>query len=159
MIRLANLNDLDSILKIYAYARNFMKESGNPTQWNDNFPPEELLINDIDSQQLYVYEENNRIHGVFALIIGEDPTYATIDNGAWLSDTKYGTIHRVASDGQTKGVFTKIIDFCNSKISHLRVDTHSNNKIMQHIISKNNFVRCGIIYVRDGSPRIAYERL
>lgn len=28
-----------------------------------------------------------------------------------------------------------------------------------HVISKNGFKRCGIIYVADGTPRIAFERL
>ena len=30
---------------------------------------------------------------------------------------------------------------------------------MQHLIEKNGFQRCGIIYVEDGSPRIAYEKI
>ena len=39
----AERKDLPRILEIYAYARNFMKETGNPDQWKDNFPPETLL--------------------------------------------------------------------------------------------------------------------
>ena len=30
---------------------------------------------------------------------------------------------------------------------------------MQNVIEKNGFNRCGIIYVKDGSERIAYEKL
>ena len=29
--------------------------------------------------------------------------------------------------------------------------------MMQHVLEKNGFVPCGIIYVEDGSPRIAYQ--
>lgn len=32
-------------------------------------------------------------------------------------------------------------------------------QIMQHLICKNGFQKCGIIYVEDGSPRIAYEKI
>ena len=30
---------------------------------------------------------------------------------------------------------------------------------MQHILEKNGFVSCGTIYVADGSPRIAYQKV
>ena len=42
MIRLAVLEDFTSIMSIYAYARSFMQETGNPNQWGNHFPPEEL---------------------------------------------------------------------------------------------------------------------
>ena len=158
MIRNATLDDLPIILEIYKYAREFMKNNGNPTQWKNNFPPEELLINDIKKKQLFVYENNGVINGVFAFIIGEDATYKYIE-GNWLSDDIYGTIHRVASDGSEKGLLNKIVDFCSKNISHIRIDTHEDNKVMQHVIEKNGFTKCGIIYVADGSPRIAYEKI
>lgn len=159
MIELATENDLNRILSIYEYAREFMKNNGNESQWKNSFPPKELIAQDIEKRQLYVYVENNNIHGVFAFIIGEDETYRYIEEGNWLSNELYGTIHRVASDGQVKGILNKVIDYCNGKISHLRIDTHENNKIMQHIVLKNGFTRCGIIHVEDGSPRIAFEKI
>lgn len=159
MIRLATKKDLETILNIYDYARDFMKRNGNETQWYDNFPPQELLEADIAKKQLYVYEEDDKVHGVFAFIIGNDRTYEYIEDGKWLSNELYGTIHRVASDGEIKGLVSKIVDFCEKKIKHLRIDTHANNKIMQHNILKNGFTQCGIIYVDDGSPRIAYEKI
>lgn len=159
MIRLATKKDLDIVLNIYAYARDFMKRNGNETQWQDKFPPRELLEDDIAKKQLYVYEENDKVHGVFAFIIGSDSTYEYIEDGKWLSDELYGTIHRVASDGEIKGLVSKIVSFCEKKIKHLRIDTHANNKIMQHNILKSGFTQCGIIYVDDGSPRIAYEKI
>ena len=102
--------------------------------------------------------QNGHIHAVFAFIIGKDPTYDRIEQGRWLSKTVYGTIHRVAGDGQIKGVFDLVMAFCNKRIRHLRIDTHQDNKVMQHLILKNGFQKCGIIYVADGSPRIAYEK-
>lgn len=159
MIRLAKYDDLNRILNIYEHARQFMRENGNETQWNNNYPSKELLKEDIDNGQLYVFETDNIIHGVFAFVIGEDETYKQIKEGKWLSDSLYGTIHRVASDGIVKGLLNKVIEYCETKISHLRIDTHENNKIMQHLIIKNGFIKCGIIYVEDGTPRIAYEKV
>jgi RimJ/RimL family protein N-acetyltransferase len=45
-----------------------------------------------------------------------------------------------------------------AQIPNIRIDTHRDNAIMQHLLEKNGFVKCGIIYVEDGSPRIAYQK-
>lgn len=164
MVRLAKEEDLIRILEIYKIARNFMKENGNPTQWGEHFPSKELLEEDIEKQHLYVItnevnedDTEESIHGVFAFIVGEDETYKIIEDGAWISREIYGTIHRLASSGAKGGIFKECIDFCKKQINHLRVDTHHDNKKMQYLISKHGFKECGIIYVKDGSRRIAYE--
>jgi len=38
------------------------------------------------------------------------------------------------------------------------VDTHRDNRVMQQIITSQGFTYCGIIYVSDGSPRLAYQK-
>ena len=170
MIRQAEMADFPQILAIYRKAREFMKENGNPSQWGDTFPREEVLRNDIEEKRhLYVItrgETGETIAGVFALIIGPDPTYAVIEpcegdpparSGFWLSDSLYGTIHRLASGGRAHGIFAEAIAYSRRQIAHLRIDTHEDNLIMQHLIERAGFSRRGIIYTDDGSPRIAYE--
>ena len=70
--------DFDDILRIYACAREYMKHSGNPTQWRESFPPEALINDDIWEKRNYVVEADGGIHGLFAFILGADPTYARI---------------------------------------------------------------------------------
>ncbi len=160
MFRGATRSDLEQILEIYAHARKAMKESGNPTQWGDNFPPQELLEEDIDSNRLFVCVVNGQLEAVFAFILGPDPTYAKIEDGHWLNDTlPYGTIHRLASAGHRKGIATDVITWCLEHCESLRADTHEDNKIMQHLLEKNGFTRCGIITTDDGTPRIAYQKM
>ena len=53
MFRGAVRGDLPQILRIYAHAREAMAASGNPTQWGDNFPPQELLREDTYFNPLY----------------------------------------------------------------------------------------------------------
>ena len=159
MIISAAEKNLPEILNIYEYAGTFMAKNGNPAQWKGGYPQKEILIRDIKEKQLYVCRDVHTIYGVFAFIIGEDPTYARIENGAWLSGAPYGTIHRIAGNGVKKGVFAEALSFCESKISHLRIDTHRDNRIMRHLIEKHGFQKCGIIHVADGSPRIAYEKI
>ena len=98
-----------------------------------------------------------QIVGGFAFIIGREPNYAVIENGAWHSDQPYGTIHRIASNGQAKGIACACFDFCHSKIDCLRIDTHADNKPMQNAIGSYGFRYCGIIHVADGTPRNAYD--
>ena len=160
MFRGATRTDLEQILKIYAHARQAMKASGNPTQWGDHFPPQELLEEDIDSNRLFVCVVNGQIEAVFAFILGADPTYAVTEGGHWLNDTlPYGTIHRLASAGRRKGIATEVITWCLEHCESLRADTHQDNQIVQHLLEKNGFTRCGIIHVEDGTPRIAYQRM
>lgn len=158
-IRTATMDDLDAIEAIYAHARRFMAESGNPTQWGATHPPRAMLLQDIALGQLYLAEEAGQPCGVFAFILGDDPTYAIIEQGSWLSDAPYGVIHRIASNGNVHGLLRHAVDFCAAKTAHLRIDTHADNAIMQRQIIKCGFTRCGIIRVRDGSPRIAFERV
>ena len=156
MIRLATTSDLPRIFEVYAVARQLMRESGNPTQWGDHFPPHDLLRADIPKKQLYVVERDGVIHAAFALVFGEDPSYGSIE-GAWRSNAPYATIHRVGSDG-TGGIFAEVIDFCRQQSPNLRIDTHHHNRPMQHLAVKHGFRESGVVYMfDDGTPRIAYE--
>ena len=156
-VSLAQMPDFPEILKLYSRSREFMAKNGNPTQWGSHYPPVELLEEDIASGRLYVVRDPLGIHGVFAFLIGTDPTYLRID-GAWHAQKTYGTIHRVASDG-TGGVFSEILRFCRKQIPYLRIDTHEKNLVMRHVLEKNGFQYCGTILTDDGTPRHAYDRL
>lgn len=158
MVRKATQQDFSRILEIYAYARSFMAQNGNPTQWGKTYPDAKLLQEDLSEERLYVVTCGDKVCGVFMFTIGADPTYALIDDGAWHSDALYGTIHRIAGDG-SGGVFRACLDYCKNRINYLRIDTHENNKIMQHVVTQAGFRRCGIIYTDDGTPRIAFDRI
>lgn len=164
-IRKANLEDMNRILEIYAYARDFMVKRGNPKQWAEKgYPAQSLLAEDIEKGELYVMvteesegEEPMNICGVFAYPVGQDPTYARIEDGAWLSDRPYGTIHRIAGDGTVRGLLRQAVDFGLTLTDCIRIDTHADNLVMQEAIKKCGFTYCGIIYAADGTPRYAYQ--
>lgn len=158
IVRKANREDLTRIKEIYAYARSFMANTGNPNQWGANHPPVTQLEDDIQKGDLYVMTDETQIHGVFFFYIGEDPTYNKIDGGTWRSDSPYGNIHRIAGDG-SGSILRTAVEFGKQHIGHLRIDTHEDNKVMQRAITKQGFQRRGIIYIADGSPRIAYDLL
>ncbi len=156
-VRNANMSDLDKIMNIYRIAQKFMIKNGNPTQWGSEYPSRDLIISDINNNKCKVIEDESEIHAVFALFDGIDPTYVNICDGEWLNEEPYLTIHRIASDGKSHGIFKTALDYCKDLTNNIRIDTHQNNLIMQKLIERNGFVKCGTIYVSDGSPRIAYQ--
>lgn len=158
-IRQAEMADYVKMQEIYAYARLQMKQNGNPHQWGDRYPLAETILESIQQKTAYVAVQNGEICGTFVFLIWDDPTYAVIEEGAWLNDAPYGVIHRVARGEHTNGLLAAVLAFCEEKIGNLRIDTHADNHIMQHLLEKHGFVRCGIIHIADGSPRIAYQKI
>lgn len=156
-VRTAAPQDEARILEIYKIARETMKATGNPTQWGDTYPPDALIRADIQTGRCHVICEGNAIIGVFALCEGRDPHYAVIENGAWLSDAPYAALHRVAGDSAYHGVFHAMTAYAQTLGCDLRIDTHSDNRIMQRLIERSGFTKCGTVYMEDGTPRIAYQ--
>lgn len=160
-IRKAERKDLSDILRIYAYARAFMKANGNPDQWGNVYPSTELIQEDMEKGICYVCTEGEHIAGVFVFFQGEDPTYRVIREGNWHRNSPYGVLHRVASDGSIRGISKFCFDFAKENCDYLRIDTHKDNIPMQNTLAKNGFRKCGIIDTysdtNDGSPRIAYD--
>ena len=158
-IRKTTTADLDRVMEIYDIARDFMAKNGNPTQWGDGYPVRSLIEEDIERGESYVFVDGDTVHGVFMFMQRVEPTYATLENGSWLDDEPYGTIHRIASDGTYKRIFDLCVEFCEKITTNLRVDTHNDNYPMQKAIERNGFTKCGTIYMlHDGTPRIAYHR-
>lgn len=156
-IRNASMSDMEDIMRIYEQARIFMAQNGNPNQWKTTYPQNYIVENDINSQTLYVAEYEKRIVAVFYFDITRDETYEVIKEGNWLNDDVCGVIHRVASDKTVKGIFKECLEYCKGKIGNIKIDTHKDNKVMQHVLEKNGFKRCGIVYVENNEERIAYQ--
>ena len=154
----AERSQLPQILKIYADARQYMRDTGNPNQWGADRPEEATLREDIAKGQLYLCMDTQQILGVFAYIPGIDPTYLVIEGGQWLNEAPYGVIHRIAVAQHQKGVASFCFRWALEQCPDLRIDTHHDNLPMQKALAKNGFTRCGIIYLANGDPRIAYHK-
>ncbi len=162
MIRKANKNDIAQIMAIFKQAVIDLKEQ-NIDQWQNNYPNEASILEDINEKNAYVLEENDQIYGYYYLTFDKEENYEYIEDGKWLSEEKYGTIHRIVVDSkyQNQGFAQKLFNHALATAimneSNLRIDTHKDNIKMQKFIKKNYFVYCGIIYVSDKTPRYAYE--
>lgn len=160
-IRKSTTEDIPVMQAIFAEAKKIMRADGNLLQWTGGYPSDELLLADIQKGHSHlVIDEDGRVIATFAFIIGVDPTYLKIYEGAWLEDTStYGTIHRIASLPEAHGIARTVFDYAWSFVSNLRVDTHRDNKIMQHVVTDYGFQYCGIIYLRNGDERLAFQKI
>lgn len=159
IIEKATIKDLDDAMALYEKARAFMRVAGNPHQWQGGYPSRELIKADIESGSLYVCREDGKAVAVFFFAIGDDPTYAKIDGGSWLTNGSYGVLHRIAVGESGKGIAAKCFDFCLERCESLRLDTHKDNIPMQTAVKKHGFSYCGIIYLQNGDERIAFEKI
>ena len=155
-VRKANAGEIGAILEIYAGARDFMKKSGNPTQWSGGYPDKEVIKADVEAERLYVLCEGDEIFGVFALFTDGDPDYNVID-GAWLNSLPYAAMHRVASAGKRGGVFAECVNYVLSRFDDIRIDTHEDNIPMQRSLERFGFIRCRKVYITRAGERIAYH--
>lgn len=172
-IRHSTPDDLPQMQHIFADARQKMIAAGNPHQWADSYPSDATLLDDMAHRCSYIVEQEGQAIATFVLAFGIEPTYQKIYEGAWLDEgpspnplvntdkgfaRPYATIHRIASLDGVHGIADFVFRWAFTQIDNIRIDTHRDNKPMQHLLDKNGFRYCGIIYLEDGDERLAYQR-
>jgi len=142
--------------------------SKNIDQWQDGYPNEEVILNDISNHESFIV--NNKSNDIMATTMfttQPESTYLSID-GTWLTakNAKYGVIHRMAVGGNYRklGIAKFIFKTCeqklkDNKIVSMRIDTHKDNKDMQGLLKKLGYVYCGIILLANSDQRLAFEKL
>ena len=161
--RKAELSETAPIWKILQQAIIRRKEDGSE-QWQDGYPNPAVVANDIEKGQGFVLLEGEIIIGYSAVLINDEPAYATIE-GKWLSNADFVVIHRVAisetylGKGLAKMIIREIENFARDKnIYSIKADTNFDNIPMMKIFENLGYTLCGEVYFR-GSPRKAYEKV
>lgn len=159
--------DLPGMLKLVGQAQAFMATL-NIDQWQDGYPDEAILAEDIRLGRIYVFDDDGAIASITVMTDEPEPVYAEID-GRWLNDGRYLTIHRMALDdahrhsGLAAKIITHAVEMATElKLGSVRADTHRGNAAMRRFLEKNGFRECGLVtYItKAGDPlRVAYERL
>ena len=178
-IRPMKEQDIPQLLELYAHARKYMLEVGNPNQWADDYPSRKILLEDINNGGYVILDEkSNDVHNgnqkenqiknnkkkptiIGAFILEENAhelAYDTID-GKWLNNDPYAVIHRCATLHNQKGIGQFFMDWCFEKCSNIRVDTHKDNLPMIKFLEKNHFTYCGIVHYEKVGARLAYQKL
>ena len=157
-------NEENIAMDIINQAKAYLKEQGID-QWQTGYPNVETILGDIATQKGYFIMEDDRIFGYMCIDYDGEPAYLEL-KGDWLSaaDAPYVVVHRLAFAKESRGkgladvAFRLVEEQAGAKrIQQFRVDTDNDNKIMQHVLQKNGFTYCGVIWF-DNSEKIAFEK-
>ncbi|HZH87296.1 MAG TPA: GNAT family N-acetyltransferase [Brumimicrobium sp.] len=160
--RKANNEDTLVIWNILQQAIARRKADGSK-QWQDGYPNENVIQDDINKNAGYVLTENDKIIGYCAVLINDEPEYANIQ-GKWKTNGNFVVYHRVAiaeshlGKGLAKVMLKFIEQFAlENKIYSIKADTNFDNVAMLALFEKLAYEYCGEVFFR-GSARKAYEK-
>ena len=159
-IRKSTLVDLPTILNLRDQAREIMRSYGNIYQWPEGYPRDDMFLKDIELGGSHVMlNEEGTIVGTFALLPSPEVTYNVIYDGQWLNEEPYYVIHRIASTPDSHGILDALLDYCENRVSNIRIDTHEANVIMRKGLEKHGYQYCGIIHLLNGDERMAFQKI
>lgn len=160
--RKANQSDLKQMMTIVTHAQKDLKAM-NVDQWQNGYPNETVLTEDILKEKAYVLDGDGMIAALMVCSMNDESTYDPLKT--WKAN-EYLVIHRFAVHKllQRQGIASLMIEHAKQLavkncIFSLRIDTHEKNVRMRRFLEKNHFEERGIIYLKDGNPRVAYELL
>lgn len=164
LIKRTTENDVTRVMEIIEGAKEEIKNLGID-QWQNGYPNENTIKNDISRGEAYILEENGKIVATAMLSFEGEPTYNNIEEGNWITNDKYGVIHRIAVDNSitNKGYASKLLykleQICKKmEVYSVKIDTHEGNIPMQKLLEKNGYQYCGIIYLEE-TPTVSGKRL
>lgn len=163
--RKAAAEDVAEIMPIIQAAQQQFRER-NISQWTNGYPDEATITEDIRRGESYVLTESGEIVASTAISAREETTYRTIYEGEWMTREDYLVIHRLAvkNDSKNRGFASLLLKETEkmartSSIPSVKVDTHEQNVPMQQLLLSHGYIYCGVIYLTEGSKRLAYEKL
>ena len=163
IIRYAQPSDTERIMLIIADAQRFLRNCG-VDQWQDGYPNRGRIEQDLAEGIGHVIEENDRVVAYGAVILTGEEAYRAIDGG-WLSDEEnYVVVHRmcvadeVVGQGFGRRFMEAVEQLSRGRVRSFRVDTHADNRVMQSLLPRLGFTRCGTIRI-DGRPFEAFEKI
>ncbi len=159
---LAKPEEAKSCLEILKMGKAFQNAQGFE-QWTNCYPNLQTIEQDIQDQTGYVLKVDKQIAGYMSISFQEEPAYAIIQ-GKWNTSSPYAVIHRLGLSDAFRGlglgsyIFSLIEDLClKNGIYTIRIDTHQANLPMQHVLAKQGFSKCGIIWIHGGE-RLAFDK-
>lgn len=157
--------DINQVMEVIEQGRAYLKSSG-VDQWQNGYPNEEIIKEDIADGIGYVLEYDGKVVGTVAASFGGEPWYNNIYDGKWITNDDFLVIHRLAvSDGvRGKGAALEILrqteEMCLQRgVRSIKIDTHEDNVIMQKFVKKYGFEYCGMVILGSEGERLCFEKV
>ncbi|MFI3314554.1 MAG: GNAT family N-acetyltransferase [Rikenellaceae bacterium] len=158
-IVLAKMCQIEQIMPLYCNAREFMARNGNANQWINGYPTQDLIEKEILDKKMYLcLNQDNVVLAAFSFVVANDSTYDVIYKGQWLNSEPYGVVHRLVSSGVVSRIGDVCMEWCFAQHANIRVDTHHDNMVMQNLLYRLGYVKCGEIKIANGSVRVAFHK-
>lgn len=164
MIRLAKSTEIEEILQLTKACAAHMI-SQKIYQWNEHYPSKAAFSKDIERDELYVFQHEDKIVGTIVISTLMDDEYIDIN---WLTpkNSKNIYIHRLAvhPEMQGQGIAQQMMAFAErhaeeNNYDSVRLDTFSQNTRNQRFYKKRGYEQLGNIYFPKQSehPFYCYE--
>ncbi|MFD1393517.1 acetyltransferase [Lacticaseibacillus jixianensis] len=149
-VRPATATDLAKIMGIIGAAKARLKRQGIP-QWQAAYPARGDISADLAAGTGRVLLVGDQVAAYASLEDAPEPVYDQLSGGHWQDSGPYSTIHRVAMGATFQGQHLSL-PFMRGLIAEaarahpaVRVDTQTENLVMQHILTQLGFGRRGLV--------------
>ena len=150
----ATAGDRDAIVALVYAVVERLNQSGIP-QWDEAYPNETDVDDDLAKHQLYIARNGEKIAGIITLNKESDPAY---QNGTWeYNGPDYWVVHRqcVSPDMQGQGIGRQMMDLAEtmlreSGVKSLRLDAFSQNPHALRLYQKLGYRVAGEAVWRKG---------
>ena len=157
--------DINQVMDVIEQGKSYLKSSG-VDQWQNDYPNEEIIKEDIVNGYGYVLEDEGKIVGTVALSFDGEPWYDNIYDGKWITNEDFLVIHRLAVSDNVRGtdaaseILRQAEKLCALRgVQSIKIDTHEDNVIMQKFVKKNGFEYCGMVILGSEGERLAFEKV
>jgi len=164
IIRQANINDIENIMKMYDSCIIGMINIGID-QWDSLYPNKEIILEDIESKTFYVLIANNNIIAGINIDDKQDKTYLAMQ---WEDKQNlFLVVHRLAVDERywSKGAGKKLMLFAEElvikrKLNSIRLDTYNTNSKAIKFYKNLGYKILGEIYLKPNKNEYyCFEKL
>lgn len=156
----------NGILKILKDCGQDLRSKGI-LQWDENYPDEKVVLNDLEHENLFVALSKDQIIGTIVLNEKQDSEYQKL---TWLTEasSKNLVVHRLAvhPEFQGKGIAKKLMgfseDFAKTEgYDSIRLDTLSINTRNVSFYLKQGYSKVGQVFLsyKNQDPYICFEKI
>lgn len=153
-LRQANMTEIQTLMEIIKQASEKMEQQGI-FQWDEVYPNEEIIREDIRREELYVLSEAEEIFALVVLNEEQDESYSEAN---WLGEQEnIAVIHRlcVNSTYQHRGIGKKVLEAAEHLLKEkgykgIRLDAFTNNPYALRLYENAGYRRVHEVTFRKG---------
>ena len=121
-IRHTRPEDLPAMQEIFADARAFMRENGNPDQWETDSRRRKCWTRYLALHRSFVCEDNGKIAATFAFRPTASRPIASFAAAHGWTMRHYGVVHHIAAAKGTHGAASFCMNWCVEQCGNIRID-------------------------------------